>query len=147
MAKDYYLVLGFAPDATMDQNKSAYRKMAKRWHPVHSQGESGPFQNIQEAYHVLGDAGRRKAYDEERAREKRVQRTAKPVRPEPVRRRSCPVEPLGPPSAQVILAAHSQSPLFCLSSRISFGIRGLAQRPSSSPETGQRVRNFNFRSR
>lgn len=96
MAKDYYLVLGVAPDATMDQIKSAYRKMAKRWHPDHSQGESGPFQNIQEAYDVLGDAGRRKAYDEERAREKRVQRTAKPVRPEPVRRRSCPVEPLVP---------------------------------------------------
>jgi DnaJ-class molecular chaperone len=95
MAKDYYVVLGVGPDATMAQIKSAYRSKAKRWHPDHSRGGSEPFLDIQEAYEVLCDEGRRKAYDEELAREKRVQRAARAVRPEPLRRR-CPVEPLVP---------------------------------------------------
>jgi molecular chaperone DnaJ len=97
MAKDYYLVLGISCDATGDQIKSAYRRKAKRWHPDHSGEGSEAFLAIQEAYDVLGDPGRRRAYDDELAREKRrVERRSREVGPEPLRRRRCPVEPLVP---------------------------------------------------
>ena len=97
MAKDYYVVLGVGPDATLDQIKSAYRRKAKRWHPEHSREGSGPFRAIQEAYEVLGDPARRRAYEEELSREKkRARAAARRARPEPLRRRRCPVEPLVP---------------------------------------------------
>jgi molecular chaperone DnaJ len=96
MVKDYYLVLGISSDATLDQIKSAYRRKAKRWHPDHCGEGSEAFLDIQEAYEVLGDPGRRRAYDNELAHEKRVQHRAREVGPEPLRRRRCPVEPLVP---------------------------------------------------
>jgi molecular chaperone DnaJ len=97
MAKDYYLVLGISCDATGDQIKSAYRRKAKRWHPDRSGEGSDAFLAIQEAYEVLGDPGRRQAYDDELAREKRwVERRSREVEPEPLRRRRCPVDPLVP---------------------------------------------------
>jgi DnaJ-class molecular chaperone len=97
MAKDYYLILGVSPDATLNQIKSAYRREAKRLHPDHSGEGSEPFQTVQEAYEVLGDPGRRQAYDDELAREKRkAQLRARKVRPEPLRQRRCPIEPLVP---------------------------------------------------
>jgi molecular chaperone DnaJ len=94
MAKDYYVILGISPDATAEQIKSAYRREAKRCHPDMSGAGSEPFLDLREAYEVLADAGRRRAYDEEMARERlRYQQAA---RPEPLRRSRCPVEPLVP---------------------------------------------------
>ena len=97
MAKDYYLVLGISCDATGDQIKSAYRRKAKRCHPDHTGEGSEAFLDVQEAYEVLGDPGRRRAYDDELAREqRRVERGSRKGGPEPLRRRRCPVEPLVP---------------------------------------------------
>jgi molecular chaperone DnaJ len=96
MARDYYLILGVGSDATPDQIKSAYRREAKRLHPDHSGEGSEPFLAIQEAYEVLGDPGRRRAYDEAQDREKRAQQAARGAHPESLRGRCCPVEPLIP---------------------------------------------------
>lgn len=97
MAKNYYLVLGIASDATQDEIKSAYREKAKRWHPDRSGEGSEAFLAIREAYEVLCDPGRRQAYDQERARqEAERQATARVVRAEPLRRPRPPVEPLVP---------------------------------------------------
>jgi DnaJ-class molecular chaperone len=96
MAKDYYTVLGVAPDATLDQIKSAYRRKAKKCHPDLTCEGSEPFLALQEAYDVLGDAGRRQAYDQERARRNREHRAASQVRPDGLRSRRRPVEPLVP---------------------------------------------------
>jgi DnaJ-class molecular chaperone len=97
MAKDYYVVLGIGSDATQDEIRSAYRRQAKKHHPDCSGEDSEPFLAVGEAYEVLGDPVRRRAYDDKVAREqKRAPRTARGVGPEPLRRRRPPVEPLVP---------------------------------------------------
>lgn len=97
MAKNYYLILGIGSDATPDQIKSAYRRAAKRLHPDHSGEGCEPFLAVQEAYEVLGDPGRRQAYDEALDRERKAaERLSRAARPEPLQRRRCPVEPLIP---------------------------------------------------
>ncbi|MDZ7266795.1 MAG: DnaJ domain-containing protein [candidate division KSB1 bacterium] len=63
MAKNYYVILGVAADATQEQIKSAYRQLAMRYHPDYYGEDAGPFLAIQEAYSVLGNPGRRLAYD------------------------------------------------------------------------------------
>ena len=71
MVKNYYRVLGVAPDATPEQIRSAYREKAKGLHPDRAGGGCEPFQAVQEAYAVLGEPSRRKAHDEQLAREVR----------------------------------------------------------------------------
>lgn len=68
--KDYYKVLGVPRDATEAEIKKAYRKLARENHPDANEGDARAeerFKNVSEAYDVLGDAKRRKEYDEARA--------------------------------------------------------------------------------
>ena len=96
VARNYYLILGVDPDASLDEIRSAYRRKAKQLHPDHYEGSSEPFRDVQEAYEALCDPARRKAYDAERAREDRARAVPRRVREEPLRPRRCPVEPLIP---------------------------------------------------
>jgi len=67
MAKrDYYEVLGVARGATEAQVKSAYRKLARKYHPdVNKAADAtAKFREATEAYEVLGDAQKRKTYDQ-----------------------------------------------------------------------------------
>lgn len=64
--KDYYALLGIAPDATTRQIKSAYRKLAKTCHPDACPGDphaAERFRELTEACETLTDPKRRKAYD------------------------------------------------------------------------------------
>lgn len=67
--KDYYETLGVSRDASQEDLKRAFRKLARQWHPDHAkaadrdQAES-KFKEINEAYEVLGDADKRKRYDQ-----------------------------------------------------------------------------------
>ncbi len=63
--RDYYEVLGVQKDATKDQIKSAYRKLALQYHPDRnkSQGAEDRFKEISEAYAVLSDDAKRAQYD------------------------------------------------------------------------------------
>ena len=63
--KDYYQVLGVARDATADDVKKAYRKLARRYHPdVSKEADAAArMSEVNEAYAVLSDAERRAAYD------------------------------------------------------------------------------------
>jgi molecular chaperone DnaJ len=65
--KDYYSVLGVPKDAQQKDIKSAYRKLARKWHPDANPGNAKEaeekFKEISEAYEVLGDAEKRKKYD------------------------------------------------------------------------------------
>ncbi|WP_062209036.1 molecular chaperone DnaJ [Streptomyces sp. NBRC 109706] len=68
--KDYYKVLGVPRDATEAEIKKAYRKLARENHPDANEGDAKAedrFKDVSEAYDVLGDAKRRKEYDEARA--------------------------------------------------------------------------------
>jgi molecular chaperone DnaJ len=64
--KDYYEVLGVASTATDKEITRAYRKLAKQYHPDANPGAEDRFKEISAAYDVLGDADRRKEYDEVR---------------------------------------------------------------------------------
>jgi molecular chaperone DnaJ len=63
---DYYKVLGVAPEATEKEITRAYRKLAKQYHPDANPGSEDRFKEISGAYDVLGDATKRKEYDEVR---------------------------------------------------------------------------------
>ena len=68
--KDYYKVLGVAKDADASAIKKAYRKLAKENHPDSKPGDKAAetrFKEIAEAYDVVGDAAKRKEYDEFRS--------------------------------------------------------------------------------
>lgn len=64
--KDYYEILGVSKTATDAEIKSAFRKKAKEYHPdVNKEpGAAEKFKEISEAYGVLGDANKRKQYDQ-----------------------------------------------------------------------------------
>ena len=69
MAKDFYKVLGCAKQATAEELKKAYRKLALKWHPDRCAPEKkdeaqAKFQEIGEAFEVLSDPEKRKIYDQ-----------------------------------------------------------------------------------
>ncbi len=67
MAKDYYAVLGVGKDASPDDIKRAYRKLAQQYHPdvakIDRKEAEEKFKTISEAYEVLMDPQKRKNYD------------------------------------------------------------------------------------
>jgi curved DNA-binding protein len=67
--KDYYETLGVKPDAKDAEIKSAYRRLARKFHPDVSKesGAEEKFKAVNEAYEALKEPERRKAYDELRA--------------------------------------------------------------------------------
>ncbi len=64
--KDYYKILGVTSSATDKEITRAYRKLAKEHHPDTNPGSEEKFKEISVAYDVLGDATKRKEYDEVR---------------------------------------------------------------------------------
>ena len=65
--KDYYKTLGVTKNASGEEIKKAYRTLVKKYHPDKTQGDKkaeDKFKEVTEAYEVLGDAQKRKKYDE-----------------------------------------------------------------------------------
>ncbi len=64
MKKDYYAILGVPRSAKQDEIKKAHRKLANETHPDKPGGSEERFHEVGEAYEVLGDEEKRKAYDQ-----------------------------------------------------------------------------------
>ena len=72
MKKDYYNVLGVKSDASRDEIKKAYRKLALKYHPDRNKSDSSAeqkFKEITEAYEILSDSNKREMYDSPRHQE------------------------------------------------------------------------------
>jgi len=66
MPRDYYETLGLKRNASEDEIKKAYRKLARQYHPDRNPGDKqaeGKFKEVQEAYDVLSDKTKRAHYD------------------------------------------------------------------------------------
>lgn len=64
--KDYYKILGVDKSTSQDEIKKSYRKLAKRYHPDLNPDDNQAqekFKEINEAYEVLGDEGKKRKYD------------------------------------------------------------------------------------
>jgi DnaJ-class molecular chaperone len=82
--RDYYATLGVAKTATSKEIKQAFRKLARQHHPDVNPGDKGAeskFKQINEAYEVLGDAEKRRKYDELGANWRQYEQTGAPGGP------------------------------------------------------------------
>ena len=85
MSCTHYQTLGVGVRATVQEVRQSYRQLALRYHPDKNDGEDTHFKVIQAAYEVLGDEGKRRAYDHRLA--------TTPLRPPPRRPASAPPRP------------------------------------------------------
>lgn len=61
--KNYYQILGVDKSASKDEIKKAFRKLAHQYHPDKKTGDEAKFKELNEAYQVLSDDGKREQYD------------------------------------------------------------------------------------
>jgi molecular chaperone DnaJ len=100
MAKSYFAILEVTSNATPDEIHSAYRRLAKAYHPDHYEGGGEPFRQIQEAYAILGDPVKRRVYEKtlSHIRVRKPPTVRSDPEPEPLIPESGPVDmgPLSP---------------------------------------------------
>lgn len=64
MSKDYYKILGVEKNASQDDIKKGFRKLAHQHHPDKKSGDEAKFKEINEAYQTLSDTKKRSQYDQ-----------------------------------------------------------------------------------
>ncbi len=64
MSKDYYKILGVEKNASKDEIKKAFYKLAHKYHPDKKEGDEKKFKEVNEAYQVLSDEAKRSKYDQ-----------------------------------------------------------------------------------
>lgn len=76
--KDYYKILGVSKNASAEEIKKAYRKLARQYHPdvnPDNKAAEETFKDVNEAYEVLGDSQKREKYDQFGSQWQQYQRT------------------------------------------------------------------------
>lgn len=63
LEKTYYELLEIEPDADADAIRSAYRRLANKFHPDHPEGDAEIFRILTDAWRVVSDPRRRAEYD------------------------------------------------------------------------------------
>lgn len=63
LMSDYYNILGISKNASKEEIKKAYHKLAHKYHPDKNRGDDKKFKEINEAYQILGDERKRREYD------------------------------------------------------------------------------------
>lgn len=61
--RDYYEILGIRKDASKDEIKKAFHKLAHKYHPDKNGGDEAKFKEVNEAYHILSDDKKKAEYD------------------------------------------------------------------------------------
>jgi molecular chaperone DnaJ len=86
LTPNIYAILAISPNASADEIRSAYRRLAKEFHPDHYAGGSEKFKDIQEAYSVPGNSRRRREYEQyiKESTRKTTSRRAGYPEPEPL---------------------------------------------------------------
>ncbi|OWK27072.1 MAG: molecular chaperone DnaJ [Parcubacteria group bacterium GW2011_GWA2_38_13b] len=64
MSKDYYKILGVLKNASQEEIKRAFRRLAHQYHPDKAGGDEQKFKEINEAYQVLGNEEKRQRYNQ-----------------------------------------------------------------------------------
>jgi len=64
VSKDYYKILGIEKNASAEEVKKAFKKLAMQYHPDRPGGDEAKFKEINEAYQVLGDSSKRQRFDQ-----------------------------------------------------------------------------------
>ena len=64
MSKDYYNILGVEKNASKDELKKAFHKLAHKYHPDKNKGDDSKFKEVNEAYQTLSDDQKRAQYDQ-----------------------------------------------------------------------------------
>ena len=106
MPGHYYVILGVAPGATVDELRAAYRRRVKQVHPDRHGPDRGPFLALQKAHTVLSDPALRAAYDRW-LRQGRVAPPSVDIRETPVRSERRAADPPVSPDSPVTLPAIS----------------------------------------
>jgi DnaJ-class molecular chaperone len=143
MPKNYYIILGISSSSSQDEIKSAYRRLAKEFHPDHY-GQSSPFLNIQEAYSVLSDPIRRKSYDTTLLENRQPQGRSDQIEPLKESPYLGEVEPLIPERGPVDTGSNSllQSFYTYRPSLDSLFDRWFSNFSEKSPSKGERLENL-----
>jgi curved DNA-binding protein CbpA len=96
-AMNYYAILGVAEDADRDTIRSAFRVLARRYHPdTGASSSTAEFRRILEAYEVLMDSARRRTHDDSLRRARQPRTRPVPVA-EPLRQASRRASPMAEP--------------------------------------------------
>lgn len=110
MPKNYYIILGIPKNSSQEDIRTAYRRLAKEFHPDCYGKNQAPFQAIQEAYSVLSNPKARKSYDHSLQPKSMAGSSKKQT---PIKRYANEIiEPLVPENDQRVNHMNAMNPLF-----------------------------------